>query len=295
MAIKVLKTRLAASWTLLLFLTTATIVLQHAGATTSSTAGCDQNALVAACDADTVCSECRSPESGAEWVECTEDFDLFTDSCSLHLVDACCYDATSANDCLGNDAFVESWLCFATNLVNASGQEGECTTLPCSDDAGASSESDDDCFAELSACLDDEECNECLQQYGSNEYIECATNYDLVDRTDFCAVLSVSTCCLDEISGTDCLGSDVFVENQLCVINSVDLAISSYLETDVDWDTYFGTTTEECTAITCSDGSSGAIGVDGTAGVGNPSPSTVHILTLGLAILSVAPVLAFSL
>lgn len=273
------------------------------GATASSTGECQAEFNV--CFADEECGDCILGNVD-QVLECAVDVDTdATDHCSSFLASVCCQDAVSAYDCLGNSAFAEYSVCTASLIYGI-----ECS-LTCSDveaivddvdgddddpdgddddsdgagSVNTSSESIDGCLAYTSECLDDEVCTECIMAAGTSEYFECTRNYDMADSTDFCATVSGAPCCINEASDANCLENEVFVDYYLCIMNNLD-ALGDIFGADFDLDAYFGSgELEECTAITCSDGSSGATSVDGSGGVGIPSPS---VLTRGLAFCSVA-------
>eukprot|EP00752_Nemacystus_decipiens_P007160 g6412.t1 len=136
----------------LLFLAFVTTTLQRAGAQISSPV-CTAEAT--ACNEDPECSECST-----DWIQGSgaEGFtDAFNDClvhsgyydpaepCSLYIGTPCCYDALSANDCLGNSAFVEFWVCFIDDLREAGGLEEECTaaSLTCPEGSGSEVVPDD--------------------------------------------------------------------------------------------------------------------------------------------------------
>lgn len=83
-----------------------------------------------ACSNDEECYECitdwyQGDDPADALVECIGNNDLgdMVDPCSYVTPTACCYDSLSANDCLGNNAFVEFWVCAGNNL-----SQEECTT-----------------------------------------------------------------------------------------------------------------------------------------------------------------------
>ena len=116
----------------LFFLVTATVVLQHTGAITSSAVPC--LAKISTCTDETECYDCMHDwvaDGGEAWAECLENFehDQF-DICSAASITPCCYDFVSSHDCMGNDAFVDYWLCSAQELYGHAGG-GECTVFTC--------------------------------------------------------------------------------------------------------------------------------------------------------------------
>lgn len=121
------------SLALLLFLSTATMVLRHVGATTSTRDSCDWQA----CADDPVCLECHSD---FEYDECATNLladyssTLYSDDCAYWSVYPCCHDEVSANDCLGNEAFTEYWLCVMSDLSYS--VDGGCTAITCGDFGG---------------------------------------------------------------------------------------------------------------------------------------------------------------
>jgi len=134
MSIKALKNRLATSGVFAFFVI-ATILLQQAGATTSSTYPC--TAEYEACGSDTECSKCLlDGENVDEYTECVENFDCGMDDwCAALSIGPCCMASVSSNDCLGNNAFVEYWTC-SINFSSTYAGYGECTTLTCSNGSG---------------------------------------------------------------------------------------------------------------------------------------------------------------
>lgn len=127
----------------LLLLATAAMTLQRTGAATSS-AFC--TAETAACNDNEECVGCMSGyysvDGGPEaFVECLEDTSYYYDAadpCTSLAGTPCCSDLMSANDCLGNSAFVDFWVCYMNEFTDALGVSGECTaaSLTC-DGSGA--------------------------------------------------------------------------------------------------------------------------------------------------------------
>lgn len=69
------------------------------------------------------------------------DFDITADnmdSCEFLSVSSCCIDASSNNNCMADDAFVEYRLCsMNSNLDAVDVDGGECTAITCDFDDGA--------------------------------------------------------------------------------------------------------------------------------------------------------------
>lgn len=107
MAVKTLRIRITAAEALLLFFGTAIIVQQRADATTSAGCFTDENIK---CGADKECSECISMEldNQDELIQCATNYQAEGYPCEAF---PCCQDEFSPNDCVGNEAFVNIWLC----------------------------------------------------------------------------------------------------------------------------------------------------------------------------------------
>lgn len=108
-----------------------------AATATSSSSPCA--AKYDACDDDAECNACftgRPVVDGkdAAFTECldNEGYGDAADFCSAASASPCCYDLLSINDCLGNSAFKDYWVCIINESSVAVGQ-GECTTVTCSD------------------------------------------------------------------------------------------------------------------------------------------------------------------
>lgn len=100
--------------------------------------GCGEEARL--CNSNRTCRECRIPASNdeeeAKWEACLGRYARYeaTDPCSFLSATACCFDELSANDCVGDDDFVEYSTCVvqAVSLAQAVSQEG-CASLSCQD------------------------------------------------------------------------------------------------------------------------------------------------------------------
>lgn len=123
MSTKVVK--LGSSFVLLI----ATTLLQHAGATSSSTSAmCTDE--VSACTNDSGCGECHTGyhDYMDEWQECTVYFEGDGDrQCGNYAAIACCMDLYSATDCMGNSAFLGFYTCMANDWSTRYGGAGECS------------------------------------------------------------------------------------------------------------------------------------------------------------------------
>lgn len=288
----------AASRSLVLFLSTFIMVQPVVGAMTPSSAASYSGfstssgaACVAksdACSADPECSECQSAISSA--VDCIHDFavSLSTDdSCAIWSSYPCCLDATSNNDCLGNDAFTEYWLC-SNSVYSWAAGEGECTAFTCDGlnldgggdddsvmtvatpaptfvdaDSSHTAVSSDDlpssvaCGAEFNACLEDEVCVDCVTAIADegpqDQFNKCIET--LPSTGDICEILSAAPCCTDEASPRDCLGNEPFVAYYVCIINEGASGVG-----------------ERCTSLAC-DGLGGGDN-DSSATAFTPAPTT---------------------
>ncbi|CAN0220273.1 unnamed protein product [Ectocarpus sp. 12 AP-2014] len=138
-------------------LATTSILLQHAGATSSLTSSvCSDESL--ACYFDSECEECATDYLGYvdEFMECTTNFESDDwDICDFYSRLACCQDSYSANDCMGNSAFVEYYLCQA-NYASSRGEGGECSTLTCNSGSGGGVVIDDDAVSNDDATVTDD-------------------------------------------------------------------------------------------------------------------------------------------
>ncbi|CAN0475552.1 unnamed protein product, partial [Ectocarpus sp. 8 AP-2014] len=111
-------------------LVTATILLQHAGATSSSTSWfCTDES--AACHLGSECFECwmTATEVGSECSSSSISDDW--NACVAYSRLACCQDSYSANDCMGNSDFVVLYTCLANYYYSIVGGGEECSTLTC--------------------------------------------------------------------------------------------------------------------------------------------------------------------
>jgi len=88
-----------------------------------------------ACYDDEECGGCIHAQSNSaaddEWVECWAHYSLYDGSeevCTLLSGEVCCSDVVSANDCVGNAAFVAYNVCFYSQLSMSEGQ-GECSSI----------------------------------------------------------------------------------------------------------------------------------------------------------------------
>lgn len=272
------------SRSLVLFLSTSMVVLQHVGATTfsSDTTSSSCDATFSACIGDAVCSDCYyESQEGERFDQFIECLDNFPETSACGLSDPCCRDKVLPYDCLGNDAFVAHFMC---NIdADTFFGPGECTTFTCegldaftpapaTPDAAEtiSPEGDDSthttvddtlssvaCYAEYGACYGDEVCLDCLTAAGdeeqSDQFLACLENFPFTG--DVCLSMSMLPCCLDEASPHDCLANELFAGYHGCILNE---SASAY--------------GEECTALTC-DGPGGG-GDDSSATAVTPAPTT---------------------
>lgn len=135
MAFKTTDFRPPAWTTLLLLVAITTVVLQHASAATSS-AYCTSE--FEDCYADEDCASCITEIDTEAYIDCAGDAamdsidtDVANYTCEVLSVSACCYDAGSDKNCLGNDAFVEYMLCTMSYMSSVVGGDEECTTITC--------------------------------------------------------------------------------------------------------------------------------------------------------------------
>lgn len=218
MSIQALKSRLAASGSAFVFLITATMLLQHAGATTSSTSTpCYDESF--ACVDDTECTQCITISSvdADYYVECISDYDYdVSDACTNYWSAACCAASLSSNDCMGNTAFVAYHTCFASYSSDQVGG-GQCSVLTCSDGRGGGVEGDDAPGTD-DAVGDDDDATVADDATGTDEDTTNTTDDDAtgaddnVTVTDDAATSSVlDVCsteygaCSDDTECTDCL------------------------------------------------------------------------------------------
>ena len=129
------------------------------------------------------------------------------------------------------------------------------------------------CSDEYSACGDDEMCYECLTGWaeadGAQEaFDECVSNSDL-NEEDVCGWSSLTPCCVDSVSSSNCLGNSAYFEFWTCAVRD-----------------------QGCTAITC-DGT--AFGDEVTSDAASSYPSTKLTNVLGLPLAAVAPFLSVAL
>lgn len=129
-----------ASLTLLLFLFTATMVVNGVGAVVSPfSSSC--SAETTACFDDEVCDDCMAGRLSTEqqdhmFRECMGNYiqNFSGEGCLKYAMSAepCCIDAISAHDCLANDVFVGFFLCVFADAFLDLGEE-ECTiaTITC--------------------------------------------------------------------------------------------------------------------------------------------------------------------
>ncbi|CAM9744068.1 unnamed protein product [Ectocarpus sp. 4 AP-2014] len=138
-------------------LATASILLQHAGATSSLTSSvCSDEGL--ACYFDSECDECirEYSDNMDEFAECVSNFESDDwDMCDYYSRFACCQDYYSANDCMGNSIFVEYYVCLA-NYASSRGDGGECSTLACNFGSGGGVVVDDDAVGNDDATVTDD-------------------------------------------------------------------------------------------------------------------------------------------
>ena len=142
--------------------------------------------------------------------------------------------------------------------------------------ASGVSTSSQSCTAESSACLADGDCTECLSWSSADSaqeaFTECVGSFD---ETDVCALASMTPCCVDTVASNNCKDNSAYVELWMCIVSEQD---------------------EECTAITCADGTTFGEGVTDIDGVvAGSSPSVVLTALLGFAFVAAAPFLAASL
>lgn len=147
MATKGTLSRSSVARTLLLLFAITTQMLQHAGATTTSSSDCG----LEDCLADDVCSACvtGSDAEGAveEYTECLSSTESgTTDLCVVLSAVACCQDAISDKDCFENDDFISFHECTISLASLEVDSQDECTTIACSDAISSSSSSDDASF-----------------------------------------------------------------------------------------------------------------------------------------------------
>lgn len=158
-------------------LATASILLQHAGATSSLTSSvCSDESL--ACSFDSECGECLTDYYGYldEVVECATYFESDDwDMCNAYSRVACCQDSYSANDCMGNSFFVEYYICLA-NYALSFGEGGECSTLTCNFGSGGGVVVDDDAVGNDDATVTDDG--------GVGNYNATATDDDVTATDD---------------------------------------------------------------------------------------------------------------
>ena len=275
------------SRSLVLFLYTSMMVLQHVGATTtfsSDTTASLCDTTFSACVDDAVCSDCYyESQVGERFDQFIECVDNFPETSACELLDPCCRDKVLPFDCLGNDAFVAHFSCNVD--ADAFFGSGECTTITCegldaftpapaspdaaetmspegvgsthttvsSDDTLSSSVA---CDAEYRACYGDEVCLDCLTAAGdeelSDQFYTCLENFPVTG--DVCLSVSIMPCCLDEASPHDCLANELFAGYYGCILNEGASATGG-----------------ECTSVTC-DGPGGG-GDDPSATAVTPAPT----------------------
>ncbi|CAM9140885.1 unnamed protein product [Ectocarpus sp. 13 AM-2016] len=120
--------RSSAARTLLLVFAVTTQVLQHAGATTTSSSNCGLDD----CLADDVCSACVAgavaEDAVEEYTECLSTTESgTTDLSAVISAVACCQDAISDNDCSENDDFVSFHECTRSLASLEMDGQDECT------------------------------------------------------------------------------------------------------------------------------------------------------------------------
>ncbi len=252
------------------------------------------------CAADKECLECISPTTQEELdavLDCvagSSTTGLSPFSCTSRSVPACCLDAVSASDCLGNDLFVAYELCTLSSLfhdITVSGIEvEECEALDCSAANGGgngvigdadgeaderegtgdsvdnkvggvgdvipSSVTDELCMEELHACFGDEECAGCIHARS-----DPAANDEWVECWEHFSLLDESQDVCALLSGEVCC-SDVVSAND-CVGNAAFVAYNVCFYSELSVSEGQG----ECTSnVTCSAGQT-TVG-DGEAGGG---------------------------
>lgn len=171
MHVKAIKRTLVVSAPLVLLLLAVTMMPQHTGATSSSSAGVCLSETEA-CTNEAECYEClvgwAEADGGADaFTECGETFLENrsgnydgTDVCSAAAMSACCQDALASVDCMGNAAFLEYHTCFLNYASDAAGQEG-CTTFSCPDGIGGEALNDtDDAGGDDAGGADDDDAGE---------------------------------------------------------------------------------------------------------------------------------------
>lgn len=259
MSIKALKSRLAASGSLFVFLITATRLLQHAGAATSSMGICF--AETDACFNETVCSECGSRGiSVDEFNECLNSNESGysnegdEDYCALYSATPCCIDALSTHDCLGNNAFVVLYTCLSSFISVQAGGEG-CSTITCSAGIGG----DDEVEGDDNVTVTDDAVGADDGVTGTDDAVgdDDPTGTDRATGTD------------DDATGTD---------------RAVETDDASGVEDDD------ATWTDDAVGTDDPEGGT-AEGVGETSGVWSSSPSPMLTLFLGVAFLTGSPFL----
>lgn len=89
---------------------------------------------LAACYGDTECLGCITENYGDEYTERVASYEYDgSDYCAASSAKPCCLDSTSADDCMGNDAFEEYYACFVTTYSIELGED-ECSTVSCRGD-----------------------------------------------------------------------------------------------------------------------------------------------------------------
>lgn len=83
------------------------------------------------------------------------------------------------------------------------------------------------CGAEINACIEDQECYECLTDVSKDgdldDFTQCYT--DFADFSDTCSIWTSTPCCYDVVSPNDCMGNSAFVDYMSCfVAESSELA-----------------------------------------------------------------------
>lgn len=152
-----LKTFLASGPLVLLLLVNALMGPQHTNAATSSSEGCNMKSHY--CLSDPECLDCilLSSSSTDAYFDCKHTYSdtsigFGSDGANCDALQswACCLDAVSSDDCLGNSFFAEYHLCFLQQSQELFGCP--ITNLECSYDGGV-----DDGAADDAVIIDDAE------------------------------------------------------------------------------------------------------------------------------------------